>query len=786
MIKIIFRSIQLYYIIALLALLAAIAFTISYYWNSRLIDSLYGNSVYEAQFALEELKQQKDVDKIVKFVESDNLKLASKHLELLQKKVREIEVLKKNAKAEKNIFKDLNEFNESVNKLQAYSDVSQSFKSIDSKVGRLLEMALQRRWETLGRMSARLQARISIKRVYNYEQVNDFYNRFSQNIANIKGIIENSTLAAVDKERVIAQLEGLGVELVVVEKYAGDLLTFEKKSVQVKALLDDWIKSAIADLTVERMSLNEKNERLMILMMALASLTFFMIAIGLLIYGRSMQSLKKHFEREALEIIRKGVVAQELPDHTVVAFSKFKHSDEFMHELKRIHFYVQKRMLLSSLFQQTLPFATAIFNEELHLLWGNQLFCDLFQLKNFDSEDESMQWSSLMRFLDFSKEGDPVNEAITSETSSERMVRVRIDQSDRTNQSYVIYTMASSSNGQKRAVVYFYPLNKVEEALMNQRMMLISPVKKLLEVIKSESLNDKIQEELRKDFSSTQTEEVMQSLISNYKQMLNERALMQKNIVDLDQKLQQHKEATLDLKQDNEEFRARQGRTIVALEKIKEHSISYIEKSIANATIIEEATTSYLKFIENSHTVSKTIRNLLEKIAAVQHVVAMVNRPKKEIRLYKEELLHHDHKVKALLDKLPTLLEQASSAQDERLLTTINRTSSDMKKLYDSIKNFDRVLSLLDVQISKAEMILSDEMNGIDTIREFEEEIILFKKRAEQIRNEYYLQSEKMQEFEEQVIGSFEDFHQIHRDNLEQLKKISLNFGRVVGPLSLQ
>lgn len=764
-----FKGLQNYYLIVVLLIMGFNAAILSYYLHSRLVDTVHTSSIHEAGVFLEELKQQREFEKVQKLVEGDNVRSAVKLLENIESKIKEVSFIRKITENDDRFWQTIIDLKESLGKLLSYSEISAIFKVIEGKVNKLSDLATENKWESLARMSARLQTRFYVKRVYSYDNINDFYNRFNQNTSTIKNIVENSSIQKEDRIKIVSQLDSLQVELSILEKYLKDLKGFNEKYRSCKSFYEKWIDQMSMDLSLEKIKLVQKSERLVWGMWGLLSFIFAALVLGMIVYHQCSKKGKKIFEEEVLEIIRKGVMAVDSE------FGEERFSNEFVQEIKRGHYYVQKRMNFSSIFQAAMPFPAILLNGSLKVIWANPLFCETFKIKNFEFEKESLSWDYLIRFTNIT-ENDPVISGLKYDLAGIYQIKIKVDQNSMAK-SYEMYVCPVNVSGQKRLMILFYPLTSMEETIINQGLTLIGPVKKALDALTAELYDSKFVETVKSEFEQAGISEVYEKFNRLFEKISTQKQNLSLEINKLEDRINKYHNSVAVVRNENDDYRRMQNVFFANLDKVRQYLISYVDGSNDGARINTDLILMYKNVIKHSSTMTESAGKAYDKVSSTQYVISLLTRLKKDLRSSKEGMIILDSRLRQSLEKVDRIFNDNRGTIDSEMEKTwpiFKRIQNDVKTLNDEVKNFDKILTMLDVQFSKAEMILDGDSSEIEVIENYGKHLMEFDRKVEKLINDQNTILNRNKGYEDKIVTAFDDFFKQYKINIEHLKRVSL------------
>jgi len=489
------KTLEYYYITALCLTLALLITGGFYQWRTGALNLGNIASVYEAELALEDIKKEQSPKKINQFIRSDR---ATEAINLLGKQIGSTRKLNDDfsVRSFDKLASAQKEAQAGIKQLLSYPRQELIFSVLVGKIDSFKSFVSSRNWKTLSRMSTRTRARLSAKtlrstKFFTAKKIRQFSKKLKADIKAMLEITESSVLSGLDKSDIKKRLRGLLVELTMLENYALALRKLGGGQNKLKLRFATWLKDIAPTVTVKTIELEKTSQNLKISFLALVVLLTCLIAIGIYLNGRYEERAIVKAEQNILETISEGLFPLE---------SKLSENDyrkDFLKEFESKREYFHRRISFGSVFQEAIPFSSILLDSNLHVTWANDLFYSEWDLLD-QKQSSTISWDYLSGYTNLG-EDDPVQTALRDNLAGIYQVQVK---SPKNNEKlpFEMYVSPVEYSGQKRIMVFFYPLRNMEEIISNQVKSIVGPVARTLEAMVDNKFVDDKKENLQKDF----------------------------------------------------------------------------------------------------------------------------------------------------------------------------------------------------------------------------------------------------------------------------------------------
>jgi PAS domain-containing protein len=518
--------------------------------------------------------------------------------------------------------------------------------------------------------------------------------------------------------------------------------------------------------------MKRKSYVMVVIFIGLMLLSFVLLFVGGIIYRWHSSKTRRIFEKQFMEITRNVILSSQPKIPTDI-------SDEFALELSRTQQYAQKRMNFSTLFQAALPFPALLLNSNLKVVWANSSLCDLFHIALDECEKDSLSWDFLIRYTNLIEQ-DPVLEALMGNFSG--IFQIRIKTSDEHNgvpfEMYVcpINSGVSANIGnQKHVMLYFYPLSSMNETIQNQVKYLLNPIKKSLNALTDHTFDQKFRNQIRKDFVNAGIEDVFKGLEHLYDFTTREKNGLIEDITKLEANLSDNYKLLSDIEMQNNAFKKLQMELLDNLKLLREHLINYVDVSNSQHNSSDEMVSLYKNSLLNADDMFRIATSNLEKIEETQEIISSLEKAKGSLRPIRENLQLLNNRIVQGLDKALTFERNFSGSSPElkQLSTNFVRLKTDIDLIDQQMKDFSNIIKYIDLKLSKASMILQNDEESMQLLRNYEKEGQAFEKKLEEGFYEKSKMIQEGQELEDKIVQSVEDFFVTFKKNLTHFTAIN-------------
>ena len=473
MVRKIGRNLQLYFSFAFLLIILGLAAGGYLFWQSGISTGHHVTAIYQASTLLEELQKNRNLSKVESLLKEGKIRTLSRGLDHLDQQVRDVNRIKDFERYYNLLRRDMGPVRVSLDKLLTTPKVSKIFQVFEGKLSRFNKFSADNSWRTLTRISTQTLARLNGLKNYSLKKISPLRKSISDDLDRMERAARSSRLSSLDKRLITGRLKILRLEVTMLAKYVENLRLFWSNYKKFNISYKNWIKHVMPEVSLEKAMITQKGKQFGIFMLAIFSLAVALFLGNIWIYRRHRSQVKKISEEYVLDTIQNKLLV------TGPAFDD--ESIEFQKEFKKGHRYIHKRMSFGSIFQEAFPFGAILLDSNLKVLWANQIFCDSWEVSKGKIEQESINWDSICRLTNLG-ENDPIRDALNGSLAGIYQIQgPGATSSDST--PFEMYVNPVEYAGQKRILIFFYPLSALEQIMEDHSTSIMTPMEKSLEAL---------------------------------------------------------------------------------------------------------------------------------------------------------------------------------------------------------------------------------------------------------------------------------------------------------------
>ena len=696
------KQLHFYYASVISIVLLSLVLGTYYLYRANLEDVLLD---IESLANLENLDEQFPLDDVLRSVWKDRPKESLKILSKLDGNSLEIHrVLPSESYDE--FKREGQRAKESLHQLIARPELSSIFPVLVEKVIQFKTYVTENNWKTLGRISRRTARGIQSwamgdMDISERKKLRGIYSMTGRNLKAMEQVTKSSRLSDEEKKRILSMLSGWKIELDMIEHHLGALVSFEEVFEYLKRSYINWQGDLMPKAMAKKINI-EKNSRNALLAMVLFSLFLLLsLIVGKILSRRIEKKMKKNHEEDTLNIINAYLIP-------IQGRMRQGISQEFQIEMEKLKKYLQKRMSYGIVFQEATPFATLLLDENLNLIWANDLFYKTWNWRRKNSEDP-IPWDHIQQFTNLG-ENDPIVESLKNNVAGIYNIQVKAEGTT-VSLPFEMYVSPVLCLGQRRMMIFLYPLRPMEETLGDQAKALIGPVARSLDALIGKGYTDNFSHRIQKDFEIAGIEHIHKKFISYNQLVLDEKNDLMEEMKKMENEMSDIHKLMNDMKD------------ILNTIEMGNEKRPYLFSSVKSAFIDSaefhiSASNSYKKSFENSKVLLSHLDKLLVRSLKMNDIF-------KESAVAMDTVLQSRNKLKEILSAIDDFKYSLSQKfeksiiqykmnypSQEKILKDIKETKGEVKKLDEALSLFSKVATHLDASLSKVKMILKEENNS--------------------------------------------------------------------------
>ena len=591
---------------------------------------------------------------------------------------------------------------ESLLQLISSPELSSIFLVFNNKVTQLKNYVTQKRMQRLRKILKRMNikthpSRINDPNFFDVRKNNRIFLALQRDIDRIKNITTSFKLNPSDKNHIISSISTWSTELKMLKEHLSYLNDFEKKSQQLQLSYNTWYSAISPTIIIRKLNLGKRFESFIVL---LGFLLIFLLCgfIGsYFLYKKIDFDTKKNHEEKTIEIINNHIIPfnAKMPSDI---------SNNFGIKLKKLKEYFHKRMSYGIIFQEATPFSALLLDSNLQLIWANDLFYQTWNLKKKVMSNEALSWDYLQQFTNLG-EDDPIQLALKESVAGIYNIQIR-PQSSKEALSYEIYITPVQYLGQKRIMLFLYPLRPLEESLHHQMKSLLGPIARSLNALIDNKYTAKFSRDIEKDFNIVGIGDIFEKFKSYYDLVLREKESLMNEIYRLETLMADSGKALDDIKE------------LTIMEAINNKEALSLFASFRKTIMdsMEErvkAFNTYEKEFYKSKNLLKDQKGLLKNFTKINTALRENSQSFLSLLKFREDFKNSEHKINNFKYNFLQMVEMELFCKKNKrgpvvLDKNIQRIKSEAKKLDDLLNSLLTATKSFDISISKMEMILKE------------------------------------------------------------------------------
>jgi hypothetical protein len=716
------RTLHFYYLSILVITLAGFSVGVKYFWDNGPFNSDNMNATYEASIHFDELKKRNPIKGVELLVEADRSRDAVTKLTSLEKRT---QILSRQYSLDSfnNFRVSLKQSKGLLNELISYPQMANVILVLSNKVSSFESFVVQNRWRTLSRISKRAKARMTGRALqspgfYSSSKLSSLYRLTVKDIENMEQVTKNSVLAAGDKQVILTKLETLNTELSMLKRYIASLDNFQGSYKTLSKRYSTWFQELAPEIALNEITREQKSKTLAFGFLGMGAFLLLGLIGGIFLHKKTTVAATKRWEGQALKLFQDGLIPLENRVNMNGA------SSEFIQEFERCREYFHKRISFGSVFQEAVPFSSILLDSNLNVSWANDLFYEHWSVEDTHHNGGSVSWDYLQQFTNLG-EDDPVLMAHNQGIAGIYQIQVRRDDSSE-RLPYEMYVSPVEYSGQKRIMIFFYPLRSLEETIANQTKSIVGPIGNTLEAFMQDRFDLKMKEKLSKDFEVAGIGELFEKLISFRGRIEDRNNEYLAEINNLERSLEEQ----MDLVSDLEAFSMRKQNLSNDIksdfESSKNAIVHIIDLRYELESLFNNAQNLTRNLIKQEAALLVGSEKATEVIQENLKAFASVNDTKNEFKDFRNSIDELRARLNQSLEQ--TMVFMKKEGLDPKLESSISRIRLEMKGVDKALQGFAKVTRKLDVGLSKMEMIversdLPDNTKCVDTLTKIKQDL---------------------------------------------------------------
>lgn len=759
------KTLENYYIFTLGLILTALVAGAFYQWKSGALNIDNISSVYESGLILEDIKTSQSPKELRSLIQSDRIREAVSLMKVL-----ETNSMVLNRSFSSDYYDDYMSSHKKssamLKQLISYPKQEKIISVLVNKVDSFKSFVIARNWKTLTRMSSRLKAKMSPKNIrstnfFSSRKLNRFVRDIKADINMMKRITEDSVLSGLDKSDIAKRLGGLLVEIDMLKNYSVSLSRFTKQYKVFDKKFTTWSTDLAPKITLQMIKFEKTSKYIRLVFIALVGLIVMAIGFGLILNKRNEKKSIQDTEDLIFKVINEGII----PLENKLDMSNL--NTHFKRELEKNREYFHKRISFGTVFQEALPFSSLLLDSNLNLTWANDLFYSEWNLEN-NLGKSAVSWDYLQQYTNLG-ENDPVLTALRDDLAGIYQIQVKSPVTGE-NMPFEMYVSPVNYSGQKRIMIFFYPLRSLEDTLSNQVKSIVGPISRTLDALGQDQFSGETKEKLAKDFEVGGIKEVFEKIVEYAKKVEEFNQGLYSEIEDLEKHYYDQVKLVSDLEASVNDKMALSDTIQGSFKDCKKSVIGVVELRSHIEQALESSLEVSQKIIASNEELlqeSSITKNILDES---MNSIQKISSTRDEIKDLKSEVINGSSKLSGLIEQ--TLLSVRRNSLDPRLESSLAGIKQEAKGIEKQMNDFNTALRNLDVALSKVEMVTGKPK--VSSLESFDENFKIFTQEVTELTHSLKLSADEGQILDNELVESFKKLYDTYSE-LRSADQISAN-----------
>lgn len=689
-------SLQLYFMTIICVLFISLAGVTYYFYNSGLMNGQHVATIYESSIWLEGLQKNNYISQISQQVKQSKDRTAYKIFDRLVAQTQDLNRVHALGDSFVDLKKNSDQVKKSFDSLVSYPEVKDIFSVFRKKLVKFQKFVISNRWRTLTRMSTRMLARIDKDNDNRWSTLKPLNRSVLQDITIMKNVTDGSTLSPDDKKLINLRLISLKKEMIMLRNFISDKKIFLNNYNKFEKSYGVWSKEIAPEISLARLSIGRKNKTFSLMLAALVLLALGFFVFGFYVYKGHQKQTQRIFESKVIEIINENLLP--VSANTEIG------SQKFQKQIIQLHEYLQKRMSFGAIFQDSIPFSSILLDSNLRLLWANPSFCDDWGIAKNLLEEDSLNWDYIYRFTNLGAT-DPVVDALQTGIAGIFQIQLKV-KADQPSRPFEMYVSPVEHNGQKRIMVYFYPLSSMEQTIANQAKSIMAPITKTIDAMMQKNFNNEFTERARDEFFSAGIDHIFDKFQALDETLQIQRTGYHEKIDRLEDDLTIVTDALKSVGKIQTELSRVQGTFERTFLKLKNQMIDYVGSG-------REQTSLSLEIIQEMRSLEKEYVDLLGINYSMAEVLNAQQSSTEGLKKVRDIFKKISVSIEDARVKLQQSVDQAlvfnrsDKIEKQRIEEALNKIKFNAKTVEQLVQHVGKTTRHLDVSLSKIEMLSS-------------------------------------------------------------------------------
>lgn len=753
------KNLTLFYQMSLVAVMIAALSVIFYFWKLGFIDGSRSRDLHKAGFTLERLSEGKGLNEVKGYILKENPKKSLEKIELLENEMESLNKLVEDNKFQES-FDELQRLKTGVANLISFPKTSKVLSVFNDKMENFAEYVQRNNWRTLTRMSSRVlsESRDPLSGMKLRKTVKSIEKDFNSMIK----ITEKSVLSRADKSEINSRISNLKVETEMLNKYLDErdlsislLGNFQKR-------FTSWIETISPDLSLQKLQVERMGRYYVMGVLGILGLAGGLFFIGFIFNRWQISRSQNNLEESIKSLISSGIIDGE-------EFQAEKFSEDFQDYAKRTSNYINKRMSFGSIFQETLPFSSVMLDKNLKVEWTNKQFCMDWEITEDEATQDYMSWDYLSKLTNLGHD-DPVIEALKNDVAGIYQIQVRPTEEAETK-PYEMFVAPVKREGQKKIMLFFYPLLSMRETIKDQAVSIVNPIDKTLRLFIEDEYATADKKQLRKEYEVGGIEKMLDMFESFHQKREREIKELNDQIEMLNHfiaQTQNSAESAFDINAEAYETAKEQ---VQHLRSFKDGVISLSDTAKTLESYLGDLSKEFGETLEDLNIFQKDFTSLKNSVEDMSVSLPNLDSLKEEIKAQRSKASEAKSRLGQGLASMIHIKKGISHPEIvKKFQSAYERIYSQFEELDKVQTDLDKKLAQLEINLSKTQMLTTSAQQGVLGLHSYQNFSVIKAKKDKRVQlnsRAGHLQG-RAASSEEMIIATLQAFYKGHKENLKR------------------
>lgn len=737
MIKNLVRKTSIFYQLSVAILILGTLSVIYFFWVNGSLKQNENNGIYETSFIYKNIEKHRSFNSISKFVKNGDIKNALSELENFEDK---LNVINSHVKSDhfKILITNVEKLKTNLASFVKYPKRDEVIKILEKKIAQFYQFAKENNWRRLTRMSDRA---VSIVRgSLGSKDIREIQSLISE----MNEVVENSVLKRNEKSEIFTKLSSMDIEFKMLNNFKSDISQLDQKIDFFENSLKEWMNAIAPTISESILKGQQTNKQFILYLLGVIAVAVVFFIAGYFVNNHWIESGQRVLEANMVDIVENLVRNKTI--HSEQGFS-----ESFYHSISKNAAYANKRMNFGLLFQNTIPFPAMLLDANLKVIWANNSFSESWGISEDKIASQLLGWDLLKKQTNLN-ESTPIIDALKNNLSGIYQLKVR---NEKTSQSapYEMYVRPVKMNNEVSIMIYFYPLENVQDTIELQAKTILAPIKETVHLLSSNVLESSTFTKLETKFE----EAGVIDLYKDIKKLVNDWASSSHELQNkLSSKLNQEENLLNEISKYENQISQNYN-----FSKEIAQSFKLLKQKIIDYSVLKEnLVTGYDKYMNDFFNINDKFSSLINLYNNDHQLLINISKTAKDINSIRFSLKSSKQQLDESLVRL-----KADHRNDKDKVSVI-------KSVY---AEFSKALQDLEVKISKIENLVNENESQLnfelDTISIDNEDY----KKLEYFKNQFHTLEEELVCILKEGYGAYRKLSYITKPNKSNNEEITIN-----------